>query len=145
MQKNPAPGSRPSAEGIERRSSPRFRPARNVALSCTEGVLSVFGWGNRLSVSELLDLSRTGLKLATPELLGVGSVLRLDFAAEGLPGSMEVFGEVRWSGPIRAGESHAGIEFFGIAARKIQGLRRLCEHLQAAAGVPAGPARAQQY
>jgi len=134
MVKNPAPSSRPSAEGIDRRSTPRFRPARKVALSCTEGVLSVFGWGNRLSISKLLDLSRTGLKLATPELLGAGSVLRLELAAEGLPGPMEVFGEVRWSEPSRteSREFLAGIEFFGIAAQKIQDLRRLCDHLQAA-------------
>lgn len=132
MMTDPAPCSGPSAEGIERRRSPRFRPARRVSLSCTEGVLSVFGWGKRLSVSGLLDLSRTGLKLATPDSLGVGSVLRLEFAAEGLPGPMEVFGEVRWSEPSRteSREFLAGIEFFGIAAQKIQDLRRLCEHLE---------------
>lgn len=130
--KDPVPFSRPAARGIERRCHPRFNPNRQVGLACTEGVLSVFGWGKQLSAPKLLDLSHTGLKLATSESLKAGSVFRLELATEGLPSKVETFGEVRWSEPSRtkSQEYNAGIEFFGIAAQKIDDLRRLCEHLQ---------------
>src|SRR5689334_2388727 len=87
-----------SAGAIERRRHARFSPTRRVSIACIEGAMSVFGWGQSHPSPSLLDLSSSGVRLATHEPLHAGTVLRLELETEGMEG-VEAFGEVRWSRP----------------------------------------------
>src|ERR1043165_407727 len=87
-----------AAGALERRRHARFSPARRISIACIEGAMSVFGWGQAHPSPALLDLSSSGVRLATHEPLRAGTVLRLELETDGME-SVEAFGEVRWSRP----------------------------------------------
>ena len=118
------------SEAADRRRAPRFAPARRVTVECTEGVMSVFGWGQTHLSPSLLDLSSGGARVATNESLRPGSVVRLDLESAGLD-SVEAFGEVRWSRPAAGtGKYQAGIEFFTPPSDHSEALKLLLELLR---------------
>ena len=117
----------------ERRRHERLQPNQRVTIRCTEGVMSVFGWGRTVEVPALLDLSSGGARLAMPRAPEVGSVLRLDLKVdEGR--SFEALGEIRWScsGTSGSGGFQCGVEFIKSTSRLRQEITDLCRRVQGA-------------
>ncbi|HVE40979.1 MAG TPA: PilZ domain-containing protein [Planctomycetota bacterium] len=113
-------------EPAERRRSPRFAPLRRCSVELTEGVMSVFGWGQPHLGLTLLDHSLGGVRLATREPLKPGAVVRLDLGADGVEG-VEAFGEVRWSRRAAGSQYLAGVQFFDLPADKAQEMKGFLE------------------
>ena len=115
------------AAAAERRRTPRFAPARRCTVECSEGVMSVFGWGQPHLEPTLLNYSLGGVRLATREPLRPGSVVRLDLGTDGVEG-VEAFGEVRWSRPATGSGHHlAGVQFFDLPADKAREMKNFLE------------------
>ena len=126
-----SPTSDSGAATADRRRAPRFTPARRLTVQCTEGVMSVFGWGEPHLAPAVLDLSSGGARLATKESLRPGTVVRLDIGTEGVEG-IEAFGEVRWTRPGGPGHDQflSGVEFFTLPPLKYKEMNNFLELLR---------------
>jgi hypothetical protein len=120
-----------AAATMERRHSPRFSPTRRVTVTCVEGVMSPFGWGESHADSAILDLSSGGARLETRAPLEAGAVLCLEIGLNGIEG-IEAYGEVRWSRSGSGAGFQAGIEFFHVPSAQLKELRIFLEGLQTA-------------
>jgi len=120
-----------AADTLERRRSPRFSPTRRVTVTCVEGVMSPFGWGDSHADSAILDLSSGGARLETRTPLVAGQILCLEIGMNGIEG-IEAYGEVRWSRPGSGAGHQAGIEFFHVPSAQLRELRSFLEGLQTA-------------
>jgi PilZ domain len=121
----PADEAISTSESGDRRRAPRFAPLRRCTVECSEGVMSVFGWGQPHVGLTLLDHSLGGVRLASREPLKPGAVVRLDLGTDGVEG-VEAFGEVRWSRRV-AGQYLTGIQFFDLPADKADEMRTFLE------------------
>ena len=101
-----------------------------LTVECTEGVMSVFGWGQPHLGLTLLDHSLGGVRLATREPLRAGAVVRLDLGTDGVEG-VETFGEVRWSRRVAgSGQYLAGVQFFDLPADKANEMQNFLEWIR---------------
>ncbi|MCL2001432.1 MAG: PilZ domain-containing protein, partial [Planctomycetes bacterium] len=73
------------------------------------------------------NIGESGVFIETEdELLGVGSILEMDLALEGVAGSIHAFGVVRWRStpPMPAG---VGVQFVEVEQSGLAKLRRFME------------------
>jgi len=99
--------TRTTSAPSNRRASIRKPPRRTIRLQCRRGMS---GFGSNLGTA-IINISETGVQVATNVLLVVKDEVEIIFDGFGLRTSFKRTGDVRWAMAQEGGASRAGIHF----------------------------------
>jgi c-di-GMP-binding flagellar brake protein YcgR len=110
---------------IERRQFPRVQrtiPIRFRVIDDQKELATLMERRKRDQKSETIDLSEGGVFMTAPELMTVGSIIRLDIQLGGAPDALSAFAEVVW-----ANESGCGLRFLAMKEEDAAKLKTFIE------------------